>query len=171
VLLHDLNTHVCYGTVVCSVVDTVTAHSCTCCTMTHAHQQILIQKTIRQEFADCTILSIAHRLATIIDSDRILVMADGVVGEFDTPAALLSRSGHSENGESLDDDTNNNTNNNNNGNKSQSLLMGFVDQTGKQSSRRLVQQALQKRDNDQQHHAAAASVTAMEPVVEEKSAE
>jgi ABC-type multidrug transport system ATPase subunit len=128
----------------------------------------LIQKTIRQEFADCTILSIAHRLATIIDSDRILVMADGVVGEFDTPAALLSRSGHSEDGTSVNDSDNDHVNgsNGNGGSKKQSLLMGFVDQTGKQSSRRLVQQALQKRDND--NHAAAA---AMEPLVEEKTAD
>jgi ABC-type multidrug transport system ATPase subunit len=128
----------------------------------------LIQKTIRQEFADCTILSIAHRLATIIDSDRILVMADGIVGEFDTPAALLSRSGHSEDGSSVNNDNDNNDENGNNGgSKKQSLLMGFVDQTGKQSSRRLVQQALQKRDND--NHAAAAA--ALEPLVEEKSAD
>ena len=38
-----------------------------------------IQRTIRNEFADCTILAIAHRLNTIIESDRILVIDDGRV--------------------------------------------------------------------------------------------
>ena len=34
----------------------------------------LIQKTIRKEFADCTILTIAHRLNTIMDSDRFVIL-------------------------------------------------------------------------------------------------
>ncbi|KAI1286762.1 Multidrug resistance-associated protein 1 [Halotydeus destructor] len=49
----------------------------------------LIQKTIREEFADCTILTIAHRLNTILDYDRVLVMDQGTVLEFDTPKSLL----------------------------------------------------------------------------------
>ncbi|XP_055636687.1 multidrug resistance-associated protein 1-like isoform X2 [Toxorhynchites rutilus septentrionalis] len=50
----------------------------------------LIQKTIRTEFADCTILTIAHRLNTIMDSDRVLVLDKGLVAECDTPQNLLS---------------------------------------------------------------------------------
>ncbi|KAI8983684.1 multi drug resistance-associated protein MRP [Pilobolus umbonatus] len=50
----------------------------------------IIQETIRRQFADCTILTIAHRINTVLDSDRILVLDQGSVTEFDTPAQLLS---------------------------------------------------------------------------------
>lgn len=49
----------------------------------------IIQETIRSEFKDKTILTIAHRLDTIMDSDRVLVLDKGEVREFDTPANLL----------------------------------------------------------------------------------
>uniref|UniRef100_A0AAV2L7H7 ABC transporter domain-containing protein n=1 Tax=Knipowitschia caucasica TaxID=637954 RepID=A0AAV2L7H7_KNICA len=49
----------------------------------------LIQKTIRKKFSDCTVVTIAHRLNTIIDSDRILVLDNGVIQELDSPSALL----------------------------------------------------------------------------------
>ncbi|XP_076808480.1 ATP-binding cassette sub-family C member 4-like isoform X1 [Clavelina lepadiformis] len=48
-----------------------------------------IQETIRKEFSECTVLTIAHRLNTIIDSDRILVLDAGEAIEFDKPHILL----------------------------------------------------------------------------------
>ncbi|XP_029825767.2 multidrug resistance-associated protein 1 [Ixodes scapularis] len=50
----------------------------------------LIQQTIRKEFTGCTVLTIAHRLNTIMDYDRILVLEQGRVAEFDTPSNLLA---------------------------------------------------------------------------------
>uniref|UniRef100_A0A6I8NPA0 ATP binding cassette subfamily C member 3 n=1 Tax=Ornithorhynchus anatinus TaxID=9258 RepID=A0A6I8NPA0_ORNAN len=53
----------------------------------------LIQGTIRTQFAECTVLTIAHRLNTIMDYTRVLVLDAGQVAEFDTPAALLAAKG------------------------------------------------------------------------------
>lgn len=50
----------------------------------------LIQQTIRANFSDRTTLTIAHRLNSIIDSDRVLVLDHGKILELDTPQALLS---------------------------------------------------------------------------------
>ncbi|XP_069116551.1 ATP-binding cassette sub-family C member 10-like [Argopecten irradians] len=53
---------------------------------------MLIQATIRQEFNDSTVLTIAHRINTIMDSDRVLVMDQGRVVELDSPENLLKNS-------------------------------------------------------------------------------
>lgn len=52
-----------------------------------------IQETIRTELASSVVITIAHRLKTIIDYDRILVLDDGKIVEFDTPRELLKKSG------------------------------------------------------------------------------
>jgi ATP-binding cassette, subfamily C (CFTR/MRP), member 4 len=49
----------------------------------------LIQNTIRIKFKHCTVMTIAHRLHTIMDSDRVLVMDAGRVVEFAPPGQLL----------------------------------------------------------------------------------
>ncbi|KAJ2788086.1 Canalicular multispecific organic anion transporter 1 [Coemansia interrupta] len=55
----------------------------------------IMQAVIRNKFSDCTVLTIAHRLNTIMDSDRILVMDKGQIAEFDSPKNLLeNKSSH-----------------------------------------------------------------------------
>ncbi|XP_073750489.1 ATP-binding cassette sub-family C member 4 isoform X4 [Callorhinus ursinus] len=49
----------------------------------------LIQKKIREKFAQCTVLTIAHRLNTVIDSDKIMVLDSGRLKEYDEPYVLL----------------------------------------------------------------------------------
>lgn len=50
-----------------------------------------VQNTLQNEFADCTVLTIAHRLQTVVTCNRILVMSEGKIVEFDAPTTLLSR--------------------------------------------------------------------------------
>ena len=48
---------------------------------------------IRTQFGDATVLTSAHRLNTIMDRDRVLVLDDGRVAELDTPDVLLRQEG------------------------------------------------------------------------------
>lgn len=75
----------------------------------------LIQKTIRKRFAHCTVITVAHRLNTIIDSDKILVLDAGSVVEFDSPYELLR--------------------------KPEGIFSSMVLQTGKRMSKRLIRLA------------------------------
>ncbi|EGT49215.1 hypothetical protein CAEBREN_16379 [Caenorhabditis brenneri] len=50
----------------------------------------LIQETIRKEFKECTVFTIAHRLNTIMDYDRIMVLDKGSILEFDSPDTLMA---------------------------------------------------------------------------------
>ncbi|CUA73825.1 ABC transporter ATP-binding protein/permease VMR1 [Rhizoctonia solani] len=52
-----------------------------------------IQRTIREEMSDALVITIAHRLKTIIDYDRVLVLDHGQVVEFDTPPRLMEKQG------------------------------------------------------------------------------
>lgn len=54
----------------------------------------LIQEAVRKSFKGATIISIAHRLDTIIDNDHVLVLGSGKVLEFGSPSELLSLNGH-----------------------------------------------------------------------------
>uniref|UniRef100_A0A8B9RM10 ABC-type glutathione-S-conjugate transporter n=1 Tax=Astyanax mexicanus TaxID=7994 RepID=A0A8B9RM10_ASTMX len=53
----------------------------------------LIQSTIRSQFEDCTVLTIAHRLNTIMDYTKVIVMDKGHIAEMDTPANLIAQRG------------------------------------------------------------------------------
>eukprot|EP01063_Lacrimia_lanifica_P027522 TRINITY_DN3875_c0_g1_i1.p1 TRINITY_DN3875_c0_g1~~TRINITY_DN3875_c0_g1_i1.p1 ORF type:complete len:1364 (+),score=450.81 TRINITY_DN3875_c0_g1_i1:40-4131(+) len=75
----------------------------------------VIQAVIREKFAACTVLTIAHRLHTVIDADRILLLKQGRVVEFDTPDALLA--------------------------DEESVLSGFVRETGVESAAMLREMA------------------------------
>lgn len=53
----------------------------------------LIQDSIRTQLKDVTLITVAHRLQTIMDADKILVLDAGKVVEFDSPRVLLNKGG------------------------------------------------------------------------------
>ncbi|KAJ6430331.1 hypothetical protein OIU84_021685 [Salix udensis] len=55
----------------------------------------IIQGTIREETSRCTVITVAHRIPTVIDNDLILVLDDGKVVEYDSPVKLLKDSSSS----------------------------------------------------------------------------
>lgn len=77
----------------------------------------MIQETIRTQFKHCTVLTVAHRLNTVMDSDKIIVLDDGCLMEFDTPSQLLENP--------------------------EGYLTKLVDQTGPRAKKKLVEMAQQ----------------------------
>ena len=53
----------------------------------------LIQRTIQTSFSSCTVLTIAHRINTVMDYDKVLVLEAGQVVECDTPEGLIKAGG------------------------------------------------------------------------------
>uniref|UniRef100_M8AUT6 ABC transporter C family member 3 n=1 Tax=Aegilops tauschii TaxID=37682 RepID=M8AUT6_AEGTA len=52
----------------------------------------LIQKTLKQQFAECTVITIAHRITSVLDSERVILLDNGEIAENDSPAKLLEDS-------------------------------------------------------------------------------
>ncbi|KAJ4822868.1 hypothetical protein Tsubulata_045665 [Turnera subulata] len=55
----------------------------------------VIQETIREETSECTVITVAHRIPTVIDNDLVLVLDEGTIVEYDSPAKLLEDSSSS----------------------------------------------------------------------------
>ncbi|WMV55726.1 hypothetical protein MTR67_049111 [Solanum verrucosum] len=53
----------------------------------------ILQKTIRLEFADCTVITVAHRIPTVMDYTKVLAISDGNLVEFDEPKKLINKEG------------------------------------------------------------------------------
>ncbi|XAR52260.1 Xenobiotic-transporting ATPase [Bertholletia excelsa] len=54
---------------------------------------LILQKTIRTEFADCTVITVAHRIPTVMDCTMVLAMSDGKLVEYDEPMKLMKTEG------------------------------------------------------------------------------
>ncbi|KEH25773.1 putative xenobiotic-transporting ATPase [Medicago truncatula] len=52
---------------------------------------LIVQKTIRAEFADCTVITVAHRIPTVMDCNMVLAISDGKLAEYDEPTSLMKR--------------------------------------------------------------------------------
>ncbi|KAL2631545.1 hypothetical protein R1flu_016231 [Riccia fluitans] len=52
----------------------------------------ILQRVIREEFMDSTVVTVAHRIPTVIDSDTVMAVIDGFLKEFDQPAKLQDKS-------------------------------------------------------------------------------
>lgn len=83
------------------------------------HTDSLIQQTIRRQFKECTVLTIAHRLNTIMDSDRIMVMDKGRLVELDQPSKLIEKGG---------------------------AFSGLVEETGRQNAAHLIELAAKAKN-------------------------
>ena len=86
----------------------------------------IIQQTLKKEFEKCTVLTIAHRLHTIMDYDRIMVLSAGRLKEMDEPYTLLMRP--------------------------KSLLSDMVSQVSKEQQHKLKQIALEGHKKNRQEH-------------------
>ncbi|KAL9237368.1 hypothetical protein vseg_011925 [Gypsophila vaccaria] len=54
---------------------------------------MILQKTIRTEFADCTVITVAHRIPTVMDCSKVLAISDGKLVEYDEPMKLIKKEG------------------------------------------------------------------------------
>lgn len=52
---------------------------------------LILQKIIRAEFADCTVITVAHRIPTVMDCNMVLSISDGKLAEYDEPTNLMKR--------------------------------------------------------------------------------
>lgn len=50
-----------------------------------------MQKIMKERFRESTVLTVAHRISTILESDRVLVLQNGAICEFDAPKKLLEQ--------------------------------------------------------------------------------